>query len=552
MNDSGPLSPQSPRQRRYSAVRIRARAIHRSEDSRLPKHCNNGDEALYLKEYGFPVANFTKGLPHDMRGEAERHAYGKFLHALRTGRPEDYDRIPQASPGGRPYVNPQAALAFELEGVDPQGATIPPAPRFTSRQLMAEMVELYWMALLRDVPFTEYGQDPDVSAAAEELEQYRDVFDVPHVGRITPDTVFRGRTCGDLRGPYLSQFLLHDVPFGSLMIPQRQHTVIPGVDYMTRFADWLSVQNGNHPSGEDRLDATPRYLRNLRDLAHYVHVDQLYQAYLNAVLLLLTSGAPVDPGNPYVNSPNQEGFGTFGGPALLSLLPEVSSRALKAVWFQKWNVHRRLRPEEYGGRIEVTRRGDAHYPVGELVLHSEAHHRVLHTYGGSLLPQAFPEGSPMHPAYGAGHATVAGACITLLKAWFDTRQPLRLRTVVPSADGTTLVDYEGPDANTLTVGDELNKLAANISIGRNGAGVHWRTDYTESIRLGERITLEMLEELSLLPNEHHSFELETFDGRHVRITGGGVIRRRPFFNRGRASALDELEELMPSMASAAK
>ena len=36
-----------------------------------------------------------------------------------------------------------------------------------------------------------------------------------------------------------------------------------------------------------------------------------------------------------------------------------------------------------------------------------------------LLSMAFPEGSPMHPCYGAGHATVAGACVTVLKAFFD-------------------------------------------------------------------------------------------------------------------------------------
>jgi len=40
---------------------------------------------------------------------------------------------------------------------------------------------------------------------------------------------------------------------------------------------------------------------------------------------------------------------TFGGPHVLSLLAEVSNRALKAVWFHKWYVHRTLRPEAYGG-----------------------------------------------------------------------------------------------------------------------------------------------------------------------------------------------------------
>ena len=32
----------------------------------------------------------------------------------------------------------------------------------------------------------------------------------------------------------------------------------------------------------------------------------------------------------------------------------------------------------------------------------------------------------MHPAYGAGHATVAGACVTMLKAYFDTSAAARL------------------------------------------------------------------------------------------------------------------------------
>src|SRR5207247_4375136 len=85
-----------------------------------------------------------------------------------------------------------------------------------------------------------------------------------------------------------------------------------------------------------------------------------------------------------------------------------------------------------------------------------------------LLPQAFPEGSPLHPSYGAGHATVAGACVTVLKALFD-ESFLIPNPVVPGPDGRSLVRYTGPDADRLTVGGELNKLAANVAIGRNFA-----------------------------------------------------------------------------------
>ena len=137
-----------------------------------------------------------------------------------------------------------------------------------------------------------------------------------------------------------------------------------------------------------------------------------------------------------------------------------------------------------------------------------------------LLPMAFPEGSPMHPAYGAGHATVAGACVTMLKAFFDTsavigrdsqgnikitsRQEYNDNGYQPVAfiadsSGTNLEDIyqSNPPANPLTVGDELNKLAANISIGRNMAGVHYYSDYIDSLVMGEKIALGVLLEQSL-------------------------------------------------------
>jgi hypothetical protein len=128
---------------------------------------------------------------------------------------------------------------------------------------------------------------------------------------------------------------------------------------------------------------------------------------------------------------------------------------------------------------------------------------------------AFPEGSPMHPAYGAGHATVAGACVTILKAFFDHRYVLPRPYVYPAPCGTKLEVAEGtPD---LTVEGELNKLASNISIGRNWAGVHYFTDYSESVRMGEKIAIGILEEQKLTYGENFSMTLPLFDGSTVRI-----------------------------------
>jgi hypothetical protein len=138
----------------------------------------------------------------------------------------------------------------------------------------------------------------------------------------------------------------------------------------------------------------------------------------------------------------------------------------------------------------------------------------------------------MHPAYGTGHGTVAGACVTILQAWFNGDQRLAdlkradgspaLPIKVPAADGQSLVDYTGADARDLTVDGELNKLAANISIGRNGAGVHWRSDYTQSIRLGEKVAIGILQEQSILYKEDNHFSLTTFDGRRLRIKNGKI------------------------------
>jgi hypothetical protein len=133
-----------------------------------------------------------------------------------------------------------------------------------------------------------------------------------------------------------------------------------------------------------------------------------------------------------------------------------------------------------------------------------------------LLPQAFPEGCPTHPSYGAGHATVAGACVTILKAYFD-ESFIMSSPKIPNPQGTGLVDYTGSDKDDITVGGELNKVAANIAIGRNWAGVHYRSDYPESLKLGEMIAIGLLEEQKLTYNEDQSMSITKFDETSITI-----------------------------------
>jgi hypothetical protein len=81
-------------------------------------------------------------------------------------------------------------------------------------------------------------------------------------------------------------------------------------------------------------------------------------------------------------------------------------------------------------------------------------------------------------------------------------------------EGTKLTNYN----STLKVGDELNKLASNIGIGRNMAGVHYRSDYSESIIIGEKIAISILNDHRRTYNEDYSFSFTKFDGTPITIS----------------------------------
>ncbi len=479
----------------------------------------NGDEALYPNRIG----NFSKGLPHQANGEVVPAAYNLFLNAINSTSAAAFEQIPMG--GDRMLTNPQAGLAFDLEGPDCFSMVQTPPPQFASREIAAEICENYWMALLRDVAFTDYGSSPVASAAAADLTQFGADFKGPKngSGQVTPNLLFRGMTPGDRMGPLMSQFWYLPCNFGANPVDQRIRTVLPanggGADYMTDFASWLSVQNGVSPVNGDIFDPTPRYMRSGRDIGQWVHIDVLFQGYFQAFLVLAgTLGVPFDSGNPYTGSATQMGFGTFGGPHIATLLCEVSTRALKAVWNQKWFVHRRLRPEVFAARVDRRLYHGANYPVHPDILNSLSSNTRLGGYlpsGNALLPMAFPEGCPLHPAYGAGHATVAGACVTILKAWFNESTVIQ-NPVMPDPTGQVLVPYIGPD--TLTVGGELNKIASNIALGRNIAGVHWRSDATESLKLGEALAIGVMRDQKSSYHEPFTgFNLTKFDGTSIIV-----------------------------------
>ena len=146
----------------------------------------------------------------------------------------------------------------------------------------------------------------------------------------------------------------------------------------------------------------------------------------------------------------------------------------------------------------------------DIVLNSGALNLSDLRNGSYLLSQAFPEGSPTHPAYPTGHGTVAGACITALKFFIDGNATFT-QPVAPSVNGLTLEPYPGP--SVLTVNGELHKLAHNVSFGHGiHAGIHWRSDTDYSILLGEEVAIDFLEDQIYSYQEDFDVSITKIDG----------------------------------------
>ncbi len=300
-------------ERRLSAQATREKAARLAAERPHPGHFNNNDEINY-PDRAF-IGSYSKGLKHDAVGDPDPTSYGSLLRALESRDPGDFEEILQPS-GALKLINPQGGLAFELAGPDAQSVTQPPAPRFDSKQAAAEMGELYWMALARDVPFISYASEAGIAHSIIERAIRSLSTEFPAFGgtpAVTAQNLFRGIFPGEQVGPYVSQFLWKGnsdprkpdgegrdadegfITYGSQVIDQRQWTVkgFPelgaAADYLTQFTPWLAVQNGKDERGKDQFDTTRRrFIRNLRDGANFVHFDQVVNAYLNAAFLLLS------------------------------------------------------------------------------------------------------------------------------------------------------------------------------------------------------------------------------------------------------------------------
>jgi len=516
----------------------------------------------------------------------------------------------------RIWVNPQSAFSYSLKGGDISFFKMRPAPTLRSKENTAEMIEVYLQTLCRDVAFNDYGTGVRTDKfqldngdyisltnfASEVLNDFGDDFrGLKDNGLVTPQTLFRGVAItdnglsSDAIGGYLSQFLLQPLyplfpsgcaPFvGGLIGVDRlnqevlaipQHYPIAGQrEFGISMKEFVQIQNGMIPKQYKPSDYNQdykRHLRNGRDMGSLVHTDSPYEAYYNALNILIYNDFPRSTAFPYNNGTiSNEGDGHAMGPSdIYVLMAEACLEAFKGAWAQKWRLHRKLRPEAMAGVINLAINNPKYRDDKFLhcSLFSEKSQQVLElikqrnkrqaescsmlgaddaaTY---LLAQMYPEGSPAHPAYPSGHATVAGACTTVIKAIFDDQQNFaehldrnnkvgeETKASRPHPDierqlislSTTESDYIVSNSQeilaNMTVGGELDKLASNIALGRNFGGVHYRQDGDEGILLGENIAIRYLQNhlLAYTENRFAGYTLTRRSGQRIRITAEEIF-----------------------------
>ena len=244
-------------------------------------HEANGDEKDF-QDVGF-VGSFTKGLPHnDDTGQIlDSEQFKRFRIAIHTGdffnaQQPDLGRDATSTPRWRAvqadipirgWESPSAGLTFEMHGPDSHSITMPPAPKLGTDELTLEMAEVYWLALLRDVPFNQFQAGNSGSTLDQAIAflnalpskgEGRRRRQLNSSGQLDAQNIFRGATDGDLIGPYLSQFLLIGSPghennqnnvtdgligYGALKIDQKLVPAQSELDHMTTWDVFLDVQD---------------------------------------------------------------------------------------------------------------------------------------------------------------------------------------------------------------------------------------------------------------------------------------------------------------------
>lgn len=311
----------------------------------------------------------------------------------------------------------------------------------------------------------------------------------------------------------ISQYLLQGYSIGAMEISQVMVTE-PVQDYgLTLEASEAITVEGlpQRAQGEPRR----RLIQTKSDLASFVHRDKTEQ-YQGAVFINGQNGVKLHPQSPVHHREDHADFVHFSDVHICGLLGYVTHRLLAAAFWAK-GQYNAGRPEEIARAFELQRLGRS-VTIGadayEVFKADPVVQAYFEKYGTYLLNLRFPEGSPIHSRFPAGHNWVAtGLCFTL-SYWYDRNSEL------PVFEASS--DRRARDTGRkTTVGAELDLLRDNIGHGRDMAGVHLPED-SSGVGIGEianLIAAEAIREYNALvcPAVMRPRAVETYGGGRIWV-----------------------------------
>jgi len=528
---------------------------------------------------------YSKGFGHTGTGggisyKPEQSEYEKLVEGITFKDQQKIEQVCQVfvpnEKNQRRLVDVYCIFDKEIYGRFRSSYDISGAPSPTSAQAQAELLELYAMSLMRDVGFnllSEYVTTlflpPGATAYVDKIVTW---MNDPYIknnlnapldacGNITSTNLFRGKT-GDLIGPHVSQFFFYAISYGQLIVNQTYDVYENSVfnnfnpnywpnfnnDFVRTESNFLRLWNGfnitdpnENPdsNGGEQHEYNKRCITTLRDSALYIYRDQVWQPFYTVACILSTAprtDAPGVLGIPIgftVNPPNSRigsKFIDLGLVDLYYLLMTVTKLAMDSTWLYKWS-QLRLRPEEMAYQVHLKIKYGLGLDFSANLINNPILADVSNNNSGNyLLPQAYTVGSPCHPALPSGHATIAGAMSTIIKAWFNCDASMNAYESnyyagIPSGYPPYLAiypaafesGYTGPNI-TLKVEHEIDKMASNCSIFRNIAGIHYRSDAETGLNIGEQVAIAVLQEWVNRYSADVIFKFKLRDGTKYKVS----------------------------------
>jgi hypothetical protein len=496
-------------------------------DKGSPSYAKNWDQL----EGSYPeklrrIVGYHKTLDHDANGELTDVGLANYKKFVCGVLESDIYKIDEVRGFGNQrvgFAGVNDATNGNIGGQSATGKEMPPAYSELSDEGLAEFVEIYLMQLALDVPFISYPDEISKEGSpiklAKEVLMNADVNNYllqrsAHSGVYTPWNIFRDRNPGTQKGPYMSQFFLHNIAAGASMgaaaswnHQQKYASPKPLIDTSSAVSwaftpgqaaallNGLTTEtfNGVKPDPADPTKTVPAptlatktgdnracYIYSGRTLAAYVTEEPRAQRVYDAALILANWGVPINPGlgQPFPNTRDNNTNSHPSSPQVYAAILSDLNNTL--VYYWKYFTNRRVRPEAMGLYVHnaITGVKDYGFPKwfldpkwfdegkdGNLkkfwVAVAARNAQIASKYGGSTgfsgpsytFPVQTRAGNPNHPCYPAGHAA-AIAGVAALKFFYNCDTPLANCTNLKLQAGKDAVGNTIPVVNTLIASAE--------------------------------------------------------------------------------------------------